>query len=240
MTKGRTVSSLVAASVYLACREAEIPKTLDEISKAGSVSRKRLARDYRLLSRTFKDNLPVADLPRCVTKITNIVGVGELKKRRAVGLVDALTEIEVSAGKSPLGLAAAAIYLICKNTDEEKTQAALAQAAGITEVTIRNRCSELVRLLAAKKVPHFNPSLAAVAIASIEIAMVANAWGIYRPLYTSLLFHTTTSDSALLEKSSKSIYKSCISLLQALIIEYDLYPTQTSARKVLIQGTSSC
>lgn len=176
MTRGRTVSSLVAASVYLACREAEIPKTLDEISNASNVNRKRLARDYRLLSRTFKDNLPVTDLPRCVTKIANIAGVDESKKRRAIGLVNALAEIGVSAGKSPLGLAAAALYLICKNTEEEKTQALLAQAAGVTEVTIRNRCAELVKLLAAKKIPQFNPSLAAIAIASIEIAMVANAW----------------------------------------------------------------
>lgn len=176
LTKGRTVSSLAAASVYLACREAEIPKTLGEISKASNIERKRLARDYRLLMRTFKDNLPVADLPRCVTKIANIVGVSESRKRRAIGLVNALTEIGVSAGKSPLGLAAAAIYLICKNTDEEKTQAALAQAAGVTEVTIRNRCAELVRLFAEKKIPYLNPSLAAVALVSIEIAVIANAW----------------------------------------------------------------
>jgi transcription initiation factor TFIIB len=77
LTRGRTVASLMAASVYLACREAEVPKTLNEISAARSVDRKRLARDYRLLSRTFRDNLPVADLARCVTKIANIVGVNK-------------------------------------------------------------------------------------------------------------------------------------------------------------------
>lgn len=172
LTRGRMVASLMAASVYLACREAEIPKTLNEISSASNIDRKRLARDYRLLSRTFRDNLPVADLARCVTKIANIVGVSESKKRRAIGLVDALNKIGVSAGKSPLGLAAAALYLICKNTDEERTQVVLAKAAGITEVTIRNRCVELARLFAEKKLPPLN-SLAAIAIVSIELAMIA-------------------------------------------------------------------
>lgn len=176
LTKGRTVASLTAASVYLSCREAEVPKTLDEISKVSNVNRKRLSRDYRLLSRTFCSNLPVTDLARCVTKIANIVGVSESKKRRAIGLVNALTEIGISAGKSPLGLAAATIYLTCKNTDEEKTQVVLAQAAGITEVTIRNRCAELVRLFADKKIPYLNPSLVVVALVSIELAMVANVW----------------------------------------------------------------
>lgn len=175
LTRGRMVASLMAASVYLACREAEIPKTLKEISAASSVDRKRLARDYRLLSRTFTDNLPVADLSRCVTKIANIVGVSESKKRRAIGLVDSLNKIGVSAGKSPLGLAAAALYLICKNTDEEKTQVVLAKAAGITEVTIRNRCAELTRFFSEGRVPRLN-ALAAVAIVSIQLVMIAGPW----------------------------------------------------------------
>lgn len=176
LTKGRTATSLMAASVYLACREAEIPKTLDEISDASNIDRKRLSRDYRLLSRMFRDNLPVADLARSVTKIANIMGISESKKRRAIGLVNALTEIGMSAGKSPLGLAAAALYVICKNTDEEKTQITLARAAGVTEVTIRNRCTELVRLFAANKIPHFNSSLATLAIISLQFAMITNAW----------------------------------------------------------------
>ncbi len=176
LTRGRTVTSLMAASIYLACREAEIPKTLDEISKASNVDRKRLSRDYRLLSRTFRDNLPVADLARSVTKIANMAGISESRKRRAIGLVNALTEIGVSAGKSPLGLAAAALYFICKNTDEEKTQITLARAAGVTEVTIRNRCAELAKLFAAKKIPRFNSSLATIAIISLQFAMITNAW----------------------------------------------------------------
>jgi transcription initiation factor TFIIB len=174
LTRGRTVTSLIAASVYLACREAEIPKTLGEISKVSNIDRKRLSRDYRLLSRTFCSSLPVTDPMRSVTKIANIVGVSELKKRRAIGFVNALMDIGVSAGKSPLGLAAATIYLVCKNTDEEKTQVALAQAAGITEVTIRNRCAELARLVASKKIPPINSSLAAIALVSIQLAMVTN------------------------------------------------------------------
>ena len=174
LTRGRTVTSLIAAAVYLACREAEIPKTLGEISNASNVDRKRLSRDYRLLSRTFCSSLPVTDPVRCVTKIANIVGVSEPKKRRAIGFVNALMEIGVSAGKSPLGLAAATIYLICKNTEEEKTQIVLAQAAGITEVTIRNRCAELIKLIVSKKVPGLNPSLAAIALVSIQLAMVTN------------------------------------------------------------------
>nr|AIF11153.1 transcription factor TFIIB cyclin-related protein (TFIIB, GTF2B, SUA7, tfb) [uncultured marine thaumarchaeote KM3_50_F11] len=46
---------------------------------------------------------------------------------------------EVSAGKDPMGLAAAALYLACVKNDEDKTQRDIAEAANVTEVTIRNR-----------------------------------------------------------------------------------------------------
>jgi transcription initiation factor TFIIB len=51
---------------------------------------------------------------------------------------------ELSAGKDPMGLAAAVLYLICQqNGDDTKTQRFFADIAGVTDVTIRNRCSEL-------------------------------------------------------------------------------------------------
>lgn len=60
-----------------------------------------------------------------------------------------------------------------RDVDEEKTQVVLAQAAGITEVTIRNRCAELARLFASKKIPYLNPSLATIALVSIELAVIS-------------------------------------------------------------------
>jgi transcription initiation factor TFIIB len=178
LIKGRTIASMMAASVYLACRELETPKTLNEIASVSNVERKRLSRDYRLLLRTFNENLPIADLSKCITKIANIVGIGESRKRQAIELMNMLTAIGVSTGKSPLGLAATVIYVVCKNTNDERTQKVLAHAAGVTEVTIRNRCAELARLVASKKIPHFNSStLTALALVSIQIAVITqHAW----------------------------------------------------------------
>ena len=147
LIKGRTVSSILAASVYLACRELETPRTLNEVSSASNVPRKKISRDYRLLVRTFDPKIPAIDHVRCITRIANKVGLSEKTKRVAVKIMRQVIAMQVSAGKGPMGIAATVLYIACLQAGEMKTQKELSIAAGVTEVTIRNRYSELKKYL---------------------------------------------------------------------------------------------
>jgi transcription initiation factor TFIIB len=147
LIKGRTVASVLAASVYLACRELETPRTLNEISSASNVPRKKISRDYRLLVHTFDPKIPAIDHIRCITRIANKVGVSERTKRGAIKIMRQVIAMQVSAGKGPMGIAATVLYIACLQARETKTQKELSIAAGVTEVTIRNRYSELKKYL---------------------------------------------------------------------------------------------
>jgi transcription initiation factor TFIIB len=147
LIKGRTVSSVLAASVYLACRELETPRTLSEISDSSNVERKKISRDYRLLVHTFDPKIPAIDHIRCITRIANKVGVTEKTKRLAVKIMRNVIAMQVSAGKGPMGIAATVLYIACLHAGEIKTQKELSIAAGVTEVTIRNRYSDLKKYL---------------------------------------------------------------------------------------------
>jgi transcription initiation factor TFIIB len=147
LIKGRTVSSVLAASVYLACRELETPRTLNEISDASNVQRKKISRDYRLLVHTFDPKIPTIDHIICITRIANKVGVSEKTKRLAVKIMRNIIAMQVSAGKGPMGIAATVLYIACLHAGEIKTQKELSIAAGVTEVTIRNRYSDLKKYL---------------------------------------------------------------------------------------------
>jgi transcription initiation factor TFIIB len=147
LIKGRTVSSIVAASVYLACRELETPRTLNEVSSASNVPRKKISRDYRLLVHTFDPKIPAIDHVRCITRIANKVGLSEKTKRVAVKIMRQVIAMQVSAGKGPMGIAATVLYIACLQAGEMRTQKELSIAAGVTEVTIRNRYSELKKYL---------------------------------------------------------------------------------------------
>jgi transcription initiation factor TFIIB len=139
LVRGRSISGMIAASLYAACREAETPRTLNDIASAANVKRKDIARCYRLLYRELDLKMPVVDSIQCIARISNNLEMSEKTKRFAIKVLQKAQENEESAGKSPMGLAATALYLACTQTGVQITQRDLAEAAGVTEVTIRNR-----------------------------------------------------------------------------------------------------
>jgi transcription initiation factor TFIIB len=143
LTRGRTISGLVAASVYAACREMTTLRTLKDIAAAANINRKHLAKIYRLLLIELDIKVPLVDQIKCIAKVANKANLSEKTKRQAISIMDEVTEKQISAGKNPMGFAATILYLSCLKTGENKTQTDIAQAAGVTEVTLRNRFKEL-------------------------------------------------------------------------------------------------
>ena len=139
LVRGRSIPALIAASLYAACRNTETPRTLTDVANGINIKRKDVARCYRLLLRELDLKMPVVDPIKGVARIASIAELSEKTKRRALEFLKEATRIEISAGKDPMGLAAAALYLACVMMGENKTQKDIAQAAGVTEVTIRNR-----------------------------------------------------------------------------------------------------
>jgi transcription initiation factor TFIIB len=139
LVRGRSISSIIAASLYAACRDGEIPRTLKDVAAASNVKKKDIARSYRLLHREMDFKMPVTDPARCVSAIASRASMSEPTQRRAREILLMAREARISAGKDPMGLAASALYVACTLGGEEKTQKDVAEAAGVTEVTIRNR-----------------------------------------------------------------------------------------------------
>ncbi|MGD8708117.1 MAG: TFIIB-type zinc ribbon-containing protein [Nitrosopumilaceae archaeon] len=139
LVRGRSISGMIAASLYAACRDTDTPRTLKDVSDAANVKRKDIARCYRLLYRELDLKMPVVDSIQCIAKISSKLELSEKTKRYAIKVLQKAQENEESAGKSPMGLAATALYLSCVQNGVSITQHDLAEAAGVTEVTIRNR-----------------------------------------------------------------------------------------------------
>ncbi|HEY4681034.1 MAG TPA: transcription initiation factor IIB, partial [Nitrosarchaeum sp.] len=138
LVRGRSIPGLIAASLYAACRNTETPRTLTDVANGINIKRKDIARCYRLLLKELDLKMPVTDSIQCVARIASRIGIAEKTKRYAVNVLKQAQENEVSAGKDPMGLAAA-LYLSCVKNEEDKTQRDIAEAANVTEVTIRNR-----------------------------------------------------------------------------------------------------
>jgi transcription initiation factor TFIIB len=149
LVQGRSISAILAASLYAAFRDTETPRTLKDVASVSNVKKKDLARAYRTLLREMDLRMPVADPIKCVSRIASKAGLTERTKRRAIEILRLAHETGSSAGKDPMGLAAAALYVACVMENENKTQKDVAEAAGVTEVTIRNRYKGLKATLRA-------------------------------------------------------------------------------------------
>jgi len=147
LVRGRSIHGLVAACIYAACRNTETPRTLDDVAKGINIRRKEVARGYRLIFRELDLKMPVVDPVKGVSRIASIAELSEKSKRKAVQILNQAKKIGMVAGKDPMGIAAAALYLACISTGEVKSQKDISIASGVTEVTIRNRCAGLRKML---------------------------------------------------------------------------------------------
>ncbi len=139
LVRGRSISALIASALYAACRDTETPRTLKDIANSSNIKRKDIARCYRLLLRELGLKMPVVNPIKCVARIASKAGLSEKTKRDATKILKRAEEIKISAGKDPMGLAAAALYVACVTNGENKTQRDVAEAEGVTEVSIRTR-----------------------------------------------------------------------------------------------------
>jgi len=139
LVRGRSISSMIAASLYAACRDTETPRTLKDVAEASNVRRKEISRCYRILHKELEFKMPVVDSIQCIAKISSKLKMTEKTKRYAIKILDETQKRQESAGKDPMGLAASALYLSCVKNGVSITQREIADAAGVTEVTIRNR-----------------------------------------------------------------------------------------------------
>ena len=139
LVRGRSISAMIAAALYAACRDTETPRTLKDIADAANVKRKDIARCYRLIHQELELKMPVVNPIQCISRISSKLEISEKTKRYAVKVLKDAQERKESAGKDPMGLAATALYLACVHDGVSITQRDLAEAAGVTEVTIRNR-----------------------------------------------------------------------------------------------------
>ena len=143
LVRGRSTSAILAAAIYASCREMEASRSLKDISNAMNVKRKAISRSYRILVLKLDIKVPQVNPMKCIAKIANKANLSEKTKRMAMETMNDLVVKEISAGKLPMGLAATVLYMSCLANGESKTQKDIAEAAGVTEVTIRNRFKDL-------------------------------------------------------------------------------------------------
>jgi transcription initiation factor TFIIB len=147
LAKGRSTISLVAASIYAACREISIPKTISDIAYVCNIPSKEIMSHYKLILKELSLNIPVIQGIDYVTLISNRLRLTEKTKREALRIFSLVQHSRISIGKNPRAFAGAIIYIASQDCNEFLRQVEVCQVADISTVSLRKRCKEIKTIL---------------------------------------------------------------------------------------------
>lgn len=147
LIRGRSIRGMAAAAIYIACRKCMFTRTLDEVAEASGLSKKEVGRSYRFLVKELDFYVPPSTPSQYASRlVAQLAMQGEAEKIAQKTLVMA-SQLRLTGGRGPTGMAAAATYIASVLTGERKTQREIAELARVTEVTIRNRYKSLIENL---------------------------------------------------------------------------------------------
>jgi transcription initiation factor TFIIB len=147
LVRGRSMESVVAGALYAACRRHEVPRTLDELSEASSIEKKEIGRTYRFVTRELGISILPSNPADYIARFASSLKLNADTQTKAVEILERAQHAELTSGRGPTGIAAAALYVSALIHGEKRTQREVADVAGVTEVTIRNRYKELLEKL---------------------------------------------------------------------------------------------
>ncbi len=143
LVRGRSITGIATASLYAACRRTRTPRSLREVTEEALVSSKEVSRDYRLIITELGLRMPVSNPTTYLTKVAEKANLSGKAQQYALAVLQQARRERITAGKDPVGLAAAALYIGSIKAGDKITQKDVAAAAGVTEVTVRNRYKNL-------------------------------------------------------------------------------------------------
>ncbi len=147
LVRGRSMESVVSGALYAACRRHEIPRTLDELAEASGIDKKEIGRTYRFITRELGIRILPSNPVDYIPRFSSELKLNAETQSKAVEILEMAQKAELTSGRGPTGIAAASLYVAAVMNNEKRTQREVADVAGVTEVTIRNRYKELLKKL---------------------------------------------------------------------------------------------
>jgi transcription initiation factor TFIIB len=147
LVRGRSMESVVSACIYASCRTYNVPRTLDEIANASEIERKEIGRTYRFITRKLTLSIVPSNPKEYIARFASVLHLSPKTQNDALKILGKAESSELTSGRGPAGIAAASLYVAALLNSEKRTQREVADVAGITEVTIRNRYKELLNKL---------------------------------------------------------------------------------------------
>jgi len=147
LVRGRSMDSVVVGCVYIASRQFNLPRSLNEVTQKTNTNKRDVGKTYRFVARELGIRLVPSTPVDYIPKFANKLSFSAETQTKAQEILKIAEKSELTSGRGPTGLAAASLYVASLMTGEKRTQREIADVVGVTEVTIRNRYKEMIERL---------------------------------------------------------------------------------------------
>jgi transcription initiation factor TFIIB len=135
--KGRSNDAIASACLYIACRQEGVPRTFKEICAISKVSKKEIGRCFKLILKALETSVDLITTGDFMSRFCSNLGLPSSVQRAATHIARKAVELDIVPGRSPISVAAAAIYMASQASVDKKSQKEIGDIAGVADVTIR-------------------------------------------------------------------------------------------------------
>ena len=151
LIRGRGKAEVMAASIYAACREQGIPRSLEEVSDALNVTKKKVSKCYRMLINQLDLKTELANPLDCLSKFCSLLDISEKTKRHAFGILKQANTSRIMSGSKPAVICGGAIYLACIANNEYHSQLKIGEKIRVSAPSIRKAANALGKGLSVER-----------------------------------------------------------------------------------------
>ncbi|XP_076342105.1 transcription initiation factor IIB-like isoform X1 [Tachypleus tridentatus] len=135
--KGRSNDAIASSCLYIACRQEGVPRTFKEICAVSKVSKKEIGRCFKLILKALETSVDLITTGDFMSRFCSNLGLPNTVQRAATYIARKAVELDIVPGRSPISVAAAAIYMASQASEDKKNQKEIGDIAGVADVTIR-------------------------------------------------------------------------------------------------------
>ncbi|XP_066965289.1 transcription initiation factor IIB [Macrobrachium rosenbergii] len=135
--KGRSNDAIASASLYIACRQEGVPRTFKEICAVSKISKKEIGRCFKLILKALETQVDLITTGDFMSRFCSNLGLPASVQKGATHIARKAVDLDIVPGRSPISVAAAAIYMASQASEDKKTQKEIGDIAGVADVTIR-------------------------------------------------------------------------------------------------------
>ncbi|PWN19002.1 cyclin-like protein [Microstroma glucosiphilum] len=156
--RGRKTEAIIAAVLFVACKQSGTPRTFPEImSSVSGVTKRQVVDCFKEIQATFElgqsdarpeggAGLNITSAVDLINRFCNLLGLERIVVRSTEEIAGVIREKGFLDGRSPVTIAAACIYLTTTIWGVHRSTKRIAEATGVSPATIKGSYRDLIKV----------------------------------------------------------------------------------------------